>query len=223
MNESPNETSPRLFWQIQRGLDNGKLAESVQRFRKSLFVDRLGWNLSVQKCREVDEFDTPDAVYGALFQEGEMLGCFRACRTDQPYLAATVFPELAGQRAYPKSPDVWEISRFGVAAHSHHYAHSRLLYSLMFAFAYAQQTTSLVAIADLNHERLLRLLGIRTQRFGEPKVVGRDVHGKLIEAVAGEIVISEQSGSRFSQILRAAQEMENNDASLVFGRDRVSA
>ena len=207
---------------IGRGSDPD-LVHKVQRFRKSIFVDRCGWDLQVRDDREVDQFDTPDAVHAALLVDGRMSGTFRATRTDRPYLAADVFPSLAVVSRYPQRADVWEISRFGIAADDPSPRLARLNYALMFWFAQRVGASSLVAIADLTYERFLRSIGIRTRRFGPPQVIGVDRLGRNLLAVAGEIPLAVQPPDRLSALLALTHEMEITDASDVFGPARVSA
>ena len=193
------------------------------KFRKSLFVDCYGWTLEITDERERDQFDTPAAVHCALMQDQEVVGCFRAVRADNDYLARCVFPQLAAVKHYPQRPDAWEISRFGVRPGPDQRELAKLNYSLMFRFAQLRQAAALVALVDLNHERLLKLLGIRTRRYGPPQIIGKTVHGEALWGVAGEIPVAEQQGSRFHGLLALAKRVEIEDEALVLGRTRVSA
>lgn len=200
-----------------------EIVDLIYQFRKSLFVDALGWTLDVQDGRECDQFDTPAAVHCALMHDDAVIGGFRAIRTDNDYLARSVFPQLAAVRGYPQRPDIWEISRFGLLPGVDQHELAKLNYSLMFRFAQLRQATALVALVDLTYERFLKLLGIRTRRYGPPQIIGNNARGEDLWGVAGEIPLAEQQGSRFQRLLALAKQVEIEDEALVFGRTRVSA
>jgi acyl homoserine lactone synthase len=199
--------------------DNPQVVDAFSRFRKSFFVDRCGWTLPVDGHRERDQFDTPDALYCALFRNSEVVGGFRAIRTDHDYLAQTIFPQLASLRQYPRHRNAWEISRFGVLPG----AGGPINYALMLLFGQAQGASALVAIADLQHERLLSRSGIRTRRYGPPQVVGFKADGTPLWAVAGEIPLREQDGGKIRALQSLIRHVEIDDEALVLGPARVSA
>jgi N-acyl-L-homoserine lactone synthetase len=202
---------------------NPEVVDQLFRFRKVLFVDVLGWDLKVDGVRERDQFDTPDAIYCALFRSGILAAGFRSIRTDRPYLAQTVFPQLATFAPYPQRHDVWEISRFGVLPEKAGSVMARVLYSLMFRFARQSGATALVALADLRYERFLAQLGIRTRRYGPPQVFGVDESGMPLSLVAGDIPLGNQQGWRFEALLKLVDDVEIIDETLVLGSDRLSA
>lgn len=202
---------------------NSALVDDLQQFRKRLFVDRLGWRLSIKDDREFDQFDTEAAIHCAIFQDDQLIGGFRAIQTVHPYLAESVFPHLASLRAFPRRRDVWEISRFGIYANRQRLDSARINYSAMLRFAQDRSASALVAVVDLAHERLLSIVGIRTRRYGPPQNIGSDMAGRPIHVVAGEIPLGEQRGERFRTLLALAQQVEVNDETLVLGRSRISA
>jgi acyl homoserine lactone synthase len=201
-----------VFCQVD---DDPAVVTELQRLRKRLFVDHLGWELRLCGDLEIDDFDGPTAVYCALYQDEILVGGFRAIRTDHPYLAQSVFPHLASVREYPRRRDVWEISRFGLVPEHAGGALARLTYGLMFHFAQQRQANALVAIADLIHERYLRAIGIRTRRYGPPRVVGTDSFGRELLCVAGEIPLGDQRDMQMSALLSLANAIEVYDATLV--------
>ena len=205
------------------GSDDSAMLARVQALRKTIFVDRCGWQLRVEQDLEVDQFDGPHTIHLALQHEGALCGCFRAVRTDRPYLANTIFPELAAVFPYPARLDAWEVSRFGVLPGSRAVDLGRINYALMFAFAQWMRATSLVAVASLDHERFLRTLGIRTRRYGPPQVVGFSQGGRPLRAVAGEIAPALQEPAHLQRLLSSLHDVEIvHDASL-FGPGRLSA
>lgn len=202
---------------------NPEVVDAFQRFRKCLFVDRLGWRLPIKDDRESDQFDTDAAIYCVLFKNEELVGGFRAIRTDHDYLAQSVFAHLATLRPFPRRRDVWEISRFGVLAKVARLEAAKLNYGVMLRFAQVRQASALVALVDMAHERFLSSIGIRTRRYGPPQALGTDTLGRVIEGVAGEIPLTEQSGERFRSLVADAQLVEVKDETMVLGRSQVSA
>lgn len=202
---------------------NPENVDALLRVRKKIFVDEFGWDLKVKDGRERDQFDTSDAVHCLLFRHSSLIGGFRAIRTDHAYLARSVFPHLAAVKSFPQRRDCWEISRFGVLPAEERIEAARFNYALMFRFAHLHQATALVALVDLTYERFLTKLGIRTRRYGPPQIIGMTAAGKELWAVAGEIPLSEQSGSRFQALLSLNKQVEIRSDSSILGRKRVSA
>src|SRR5690242_6135136 len=104
-------TEPRLPYPIQEVGGEGfvihfvtagnraqheKLCDSMFRDRKAVFIDRLGWNLqTIDGNREIDQFDTPDAVYVVEANaEQRHLASLRLLPTTKPHLMSEVFPFL---------------------------------------------------------------------------------------------------------------------------------
>ena len=202
---------------------NPEVVDQLQIFRKKLFVDILRWNLNVIENREIDQFDTRDALYCAVYLNDRLAGGFRAIRGDYPYLAERVFPQFATLRAFPKRADVFEISRFGIDPDCGGANAAMIVYGTMIRFAQARRASSLVALVDLHHERLLRIIGIHTRRYGPPQVVGMDLSNRELTAVAGEIPLSDQRTPEFAKLLNLASTVEMTDETLVLGRAVVSA
>lgn len=195
----------------------------ILEFRKKKFVLNLGWRLSCDGEMERDEFDRPDTVHCGIIEGEEIVGCFRAIRTDQPYLAEQRFPDLAKFQPYPKDRRSWEISRLGVDTRKEAFGRSLRCYASMLWFARSVGADSLVAFCDLAHERLLGRIGIKTQRFGEPRNIGTDAAGREIRAVAGAIVMSAQDPRRLAFLLDPIRDMEVEDGTALLRRFRLSA
>lgn len=89
--------------------------------RAKLFVDRLGWNLSVDdEGREVDQYDAFNPLYVvAMDEEGEHIGSLRIMPTTGPNMTADHFHHLSG-RGEIRSPLIWEVTRFCVASSEQH-------------------------------------------------------------------------------------------------------
>lgn len=197
------------------------LAHRLHVFRKKLFVDELGWDLTVSGDAERDQFDLMDPMNCALFVGDELVGTFRALRCDRAYLGKDVFPQLAWTSPYPTSSECWEISRLGMTRTRRR--HAKALYAAMFAFGWMRGAAALVAIADLEYERFLHILGIATRRYGPPQEIGRDLRGRPIVAVAGEIPLRDQPPALVAKMHALLDTMEITDETLVLGSRRVPA
>jgi N-acyl-L-homoserine lactone synthetase len=207
---------------ITREERNPANVQSLLQLRKRLFVDRCGWKLNIDGDQERDQFDTWHTEHCLLFCGAELVGGFRATRTDYPYLTRSVFPQL-GVRPFPSRRDVWEISRFGVLPTSGETKSARLNYALMFRFAEMRGAKALVAMADLTYERFLERMSIRTRRYGPPQIIGTDTHGLPLSAVAGEIPINKRDNPGLTKFLDLGRKLEIHDATYVLGCSAVSA
>lgn len=195
---------------------------AMMRLRKRLFVDQCGWMLSTIGDLERDQFDAWYTEHCLLFCDADLVGGFRAIRTDYPYLTQSVFPQLAVRR-FPNRRTIWEISRFGVLPVAAEARSTRLNYALMFRFAELRGAESLVAMADLSYERFLQRMEIRTRRFGPPQVIGTDVKGRDLTAVAGEIPLNAADNPGLSKFLELGRQLELCDATHVLGRESIPA
>jgi acyl homoserine lactone synthase len=155
-------------------------AAEIRRFRKRIFVEDKGWKLRVSGEEERDDYDACGAILCGLWQDQRLIGSFRAQRCDRPYLSAEVFPHLADNQPLPDASDAWEISRFAAAPNRSDAGVQ--LYALLMAFAQARSARCLIAVADMQHERLMRRLGIVTRRYGESKQVGLGVWSRSMMA-----------------------------------------
>lgn len=162
------------------------LLPRVSHYRHKVFVEKLGWNLSARDGSELDQFDRADTVYVVSQDDhGEVNGCARLLPTDKPYLLGEVFPQLLDGAVLPKSPEVWEISRFaavdfksqaGVAAGQFSAPHTVNLLHESIACAIAHGARRLITVSPLGIERLLhRILhksGHYAHRAGAPMLIG---------------------------------------------------
>jgi N-acyl-L-homoserine lactone synthetase len=196
--------------------------QAMLRLRKRLFVDQCGWMLNTVGDLERDQFDVWYTEHCLLFRGRDLVGGFRAIRTDYPYLTQAVFPQLAVRR-FPNRRTVWEISRFGVLPSAAEARTARLNYALMFRFAELRGAEALVAMADLTYERFLQRMNIRTRRFGPPQVIGVDRHGGELTALAGEIPINKTDNPDLGGFLDLGRRLEISDATHVLGRASIPA
>lgn len=81
--------------------------------RKTVFVDRLGWQLpSAGSWLEVDDFDNNHTVYllARSPQSGSHEGSVRLLPSTAPHMLQSIFRDLCS-REVPVGEDCWEISR----------------------------------------------------------------------------------------------------------------
>lgn len=160
-------------------------------YRHKVFVERLGWQLQSEGGLEFDQFDRDDTLYViARDDDGDVIGCGRLLPTTRPYLLGDIFPQLMGEHPIPRSPDVWELSRFAamdfgssnmspLGQFSSPIA-AGLLHAAM-ASAAQRGAKSLITVSPLGVERLLRKGGIAAHRIAPPVIVdGRPVFACLI-------------------------------------------
>ena len=216
-------SADRYYAKIFEGWQSPDEVLAHQKWRKVLFIDQLGWDLWQDDGAEIDEFDTPEAVYCSLYLGNEIVGGWRAIRTSHEYLGKKIFPQLATLRPYPSHPDVWEVSRLGVTRHPMRGLSAQYAYALMFHFAQTRQARSLVGVVSLIHNRNFVMNQVKTRRYGVPQVVGFDARQRPITVFFGEIRMAEQGSDRFKDLLASLQDVELLDEALVLGRTSVSA
>jgi acyl-homoserine lactone synthase len=101
---------------VQR--DNRHLYESYFdpyfRLRHDIYVKQRKWMaLDRPDGREIDQFDTEDAVYLFCLDGGQLIGAMRAVPTLSPTLMSEIFPYLS-IRGPIHRPDVYELTRIFV-------------------------------------------------------------------------------------------------------------
>jgi acyl homoserine lactone synthase len=137
-------------------------------YRYEIFIERLGWQLPVERGFEQDAYDCPETVYIILEnKDGEICGCGRLLSTTRPYMLAEVFPELLGGLPAPRSDNVWELSRFsartvrktkyGVVEDA---INTRLMLATVVEAAMAHGATRLVTVSPIGVLRLLGRMGV---------------------------------------------------------------
>jgi acyl homoserine lactone synthase len=158
-----------------------QLFEQMGKYRRAVFIERLGWGLHAVGGMELDEFDGPDAVYVCSHDdEGSVNGVARLLPTTGPYLLEKVFPHLWAGQAPPKDLGVWELSRFATAASddalrpSSQQVDAKTASNLLrqvIQVANANGANSLITVSPIAMERLLRVNGFRVSRAGLPMII----------------------------------------------------
>ncbi len=91
----------------------GELLSKMFQDRKSVFIDRLDWNLVAPNGEERDAFDTNDTIYLIVVDDnkGDIRSSLRLNPTINPHLMSELFSELCVD-GVPRGNEVWEISRY---------------------------------------------------------------------------------------------------------------
>jgi acyl-homoserine lactone synthase len=87
--------------------------EQMFRLRHRVFVERMGWeDLRKPDGREVDQFDTDEAIYMILQDENDqVIASQRYLPSLKPHTLSEVFPHLCNLRGVPAGPRIYEIGR----------------------------------------------------------------------------------------------------------------
>src|SRR5215218_7746679 len=90
--------------------DYHRFVEQHYRIRHDIYVGERKWmDLERPDGREVDQFDTEQAVYLLAMEPGKgVVGGSRLVPTLEPHLMSDVFPELANVRGVPRAADIYE-------------------------------------------------------------------------------------------------------------------
>lgn len=167
------------------------LMDGMHRLRADVFHHRLRWEVEVRHGREHDRFDLARPYY-LLAHDGaaagipnaaapaRVLGCCRVLPTLGPNMLRDVFPELADACGVPACADVWEVSRFAVAAGAEEaeggYGFSEIpaqMVARLLRFCADRGVRALVGVTSAPFERMLRRLGLQVGRLGPPRRIGR--------------------------------------------------
>jgi len=161
-----------------------ELMAQAWRLRHRIFRESLGWNVASVDLLEFDRFDR-DAFHCAVVSGDRLLGYWRALCTVNPYLLELNFPQLLGVQPAPKSPAIWEISRFAMVPDSPRRREiGRMLVREIAAFGNDVRAQQLIAVTEPAFERFVVRCGLPVKRSAGPICVGqspdRDVHAVLI-------------------------------------------
>lgn len=161
--------------------------------RKRVFVDLLRWDLPVVGGQfEIDQFDTPDAIYLILTDRaGEHLASARLLPTTQPHILDSLFPQLCDGPP-PTGSTIYEITRFcldrSLNAVERREARNRLV-SAIVDYALQHGITEYTGVADTAWFQQILAFGWRCRPLGLP------VHDKSSMLVALAITITAETPS----------------------------
>ncbi|MEY4283739.1 MAG: hypothetical protein RL111_414 [Pseudomonadota bacterium] len=159
-----------------------QIFEQIGHYRREVFINRLGWELHTIGGLELDEFDSPDAVYVSCHDEiGDVNGVARLLPTTVPYLMEKVFPGLWAGGELPHAPHIWELSRFAamdltkqssLATHQVSSAIAPEFLRQVMHTAKSRGARTLITVSPVGIERLLRVNGFKAKRAGVPMLFG---------------------------------------------------
>jgi acyl homoserine lactone synthase len=164
----------------------------MHRIRKTVFKDRLGWDVTVTGELELDEYDALGSIYVlSIDRHGTVNGCVRLLPTTGPNMLRDIFPSLVANAAVPRSERVWEASRFAVSGHTTavETGLSRTTYDLLIGvveFCLSNGISTIACVVDMRMERILRRAGWPLERLGPVRRIGNTI------AMAGQLDVSEQ-------------------------------
>lgn len=91
------------------------LLKDTYALRARVFRDRLGWDVKVRGGLEYDEFDALNpTTLVSVDDAGHVVGCIRILQTTGPNMLADVFASILQGEPAPRSPLIWEATRFCV-------------------------------------------------------------------------------------------------------------
>jgi len=88
--------------------------DEMYKMRYKVAVEDWGWNIpNIEKGYDKDQFDKDNTVYVLGYDgNGQIKGCGRLNRTDQPHLLSEVFADQCEFNGVPASDKILEFSRF---------------------------------------------------------------------------------------------------------------
>ncbi len=91
----------------------GDVIPSIFRLRHQGFKQRQNYDVPYFKDMEYDAYDTPATTYLAWRDDDDVVrGCTRLFPTTRPYMIEEIWPHSLQNMTPPKSPYIWEASRF---------------------------------------------------------------------------------------------------------------
>lgn len=156
------------------------LLDSMYGLRHKMFFERLQWQVDSRDGKEKDWFDRLEPTYvvaRSTVQRNRALGSWRLLPTTGPYMLKDVFPELLHGQDAPSDPSIWEASRFAVAKHEEGVTFGLnetpvAMIREMIRFVRRNGVTEIVTVTSVGVERLIRNLGLKTERFGPAIQIG---------------------------------------------------
>ena len=164
----------------------------MHRIRKTVFKDRLGWDVTVSGELEFDEYDAlgPSCLL-SIDRYGTVNGCVRLLPTTGPNMLRDIFPSFVTKAAVPRGERVWEASRFAVSGNTTaaEAGLSQTTFDLLIGvlkFGLSNGISTIVCVVDLRMERILRRAGWQLERLGPARRIGSTI------AMAGQLDVSAQ-------------------------------
>jgi acyl-homoserine lactone synthase len=159
-----------------RGLYQAQL-EQAYKLRYEIFVKERKWkNLQRDDQREIDQFDTEDAIHllALVGDDQHVVGGCRLLPTVKPYLLTDIFPQLC-QRPIPRGSAIFEWGRLYVAP-AHREGHAMSVTSThimagMVEFCLDHGIEQLAVVSELYWLPRFLALGLVPEPLGLPQAV----------------------------------------------------
>ncbi len=166
-----------------RRLYAGQIEEHF-RIRHRIYVEERRWmELERPDGREVDQFDTDDAVYLLALKEGKVIGGSRLVPTLCPHLMSEVFPYLANIRGLQRGPDIVEWTRIFVVP-EHRGRESTVLHTVlagMLEYCLEQNFSAITVVMETWWMPRFLELGWEVKPLGLPTMIdGMSCVGTMI-------------------------------------------
>lgn len=176
---------------------NPSISRQLYQFRKQVFADRLGWEVSPEGDQERDGYDTEQTRWVLIEDDGELIACVRLLSCDGPYMMPDIFPStLAGEPA-PRTAQSWEMTRLAIdAERAPRFGNgvselTLVLFRETNAYAMEHGVKELIGVASTPVERIYRRLGLPITRLGHGKPVDLGVvRGLGIRLTVGDALAS---------------------------------
>jgi acyl homoserine lactone synthase len=165
-----------------------KTRTAMFRLRHDTFVTRLGWVTPDPQGLEHDKFDELPTVRYIIASDplADVDACWRLLPTVGPYMLKDldVFRQLMHGEPIPCAGDVWELSRFAVAAEklsadesagNQQVGFGPLSVAMMgesVRFARDNGIARYITVTNTAIERMLKKLGVNVHRVGPPVRIG---------------------------------------------------
>lgn len=147
---------------------------SMHQLRRTVFKERLGWDVTVVNGLELDQFDLPEAHYLVHYApDGRVNACTRLLPTTGPYLLADVFANLV-DGDMPRAHDIWESTRFCADQETAPANIAALLMAGMLEFGLFTGLRAFVSVSDIRMEPIMRRAGWNPRRLGGTMETGTD-------------------------------------------------
>jgi len=165
----------------------------MHRIRKTVFKDRLGWDVTVSGELEFDQYDALGPSYLLTIDRyGTLNGCVRLLPTTGPNMLRDIFPYFVTKAAVPRGERVWEASRFAVNGNATaiETGLSQTTYDLLIGvlkFGLSNGISTIACVVDVRMERILRRAGWQLERLGPAHRIGNTI------AMAGQLEVSAQT------------------------------
>lgn len=176
-----------------------RLIDQMHVLRAHVFKDRLGWDVTVDKNREADEYDALDPTYVLVVTPDatKVVGCARLLNGMGPTMLGRTFPVLLDGEPMPRHPNLIESSRFCIdteqvdsgTARGLHTA-TLTLFAGILEWSIGNGYSEVATVTDLRFEKILGRAGLPFDRLGEPRQIGNTI------AIAGIVPVTLKNAVR---------------------------